>query len=124
MKLRFRANTLRLRVNQREVETLANGDVLQERIVFPGANNLAYVLETNAGPRGQASFHGGTIRVSVPHTEVKDWAASSTSLGLYFDLPADGSVLKVAIEKDLACVDGPDEERDPDAFPRKALTHC
>jgi hypothetical protein len=123
MKLRFRGNTLRLRVNQREVDTLAKGDTLQERIVFPGANNLSYVLETRAEPGGQASFHGGIIRVSAASSDVKDWAASS-SLGIYFDLPANGSVLKIAIEKDLECVDGPEEERDPDAFPRKALKSC
>jgi hypothetical protein len=124
MKLRFRGNTLRLRVNQREVDTLAKGDTLQERIVFPGANDLSYVLETRAEPGGQASFLEGTIRVSAPSTDVKEWAASNTNLGIYFDLPANGSILKIAIEKDLECVDGPEEERDPDAFPRKALKNC
>jgi hypothetical protein len=124
MKLRFRDNTLRLRVNQREVETLAKGSVLQERVVFPGANELSYILETIAEPAGQASFREGLIRVSVPKTQVKDWAASNAILGIYFDLPANGSVLKIAIEKDLECVDGPEEERDPDAFPRQALKNC
>lgn len=124
MKLRFRGNTLRLRVNQREVDTLANGNALRERIVFPGATDLSYVLETKAEPGGQASFHEGIISISAPITDVKDWAASNTSLGIYFDLPANGSVLKIAIEKDLECVDGPEEERDPDAFPREALKNC
>ncbi|HEY1946466.1 MAG TPA: hypothetical protein VGG97_05635 [Bryobacteraceae bacterium] len=124
MKLRFRDNTLRLRVNQREVNTLAKGDMLRERVVFPGATDLSYVLETRAEPGGQASFHEGIIRISAPSTDVKDWAASSTSLGIYFDLPANGSVLKIAIEKDLECVDGPEEERDPDAFPRETLKNC
>jgi len=64
------------------------------------------------------------IRVAAPSTEVKDWAANDASLGIYFDLPANGSVLKIAIEKDLECVDGPEEERDPDAFPREALKIC
>jgi hypothetical protein len=124
MKLRFRNNTLRLRVNQREVETLSKGNALQERVAFPGANDLSYVLETSPEPGGKASFREGIIRVSAPRTEVKNWAASNTSLGIYFDLPANGSVLKIAIEKDLECVDGPEEERDPDAFPREALKSC
>jgi hypothetical protein len=124
MKLRFRGNTLRLRVNQREVDTLAKGATLQERIVFPGANDLSYVLETKAEPGGQASFHDGIIRVSASGADVKDWAASSTSLGIYFDLPTNGSVLKIAIEKDLECVDAPEEERDPHAFLRQAPKNC
>jgi hypothetical protein len=124
MKLRFRGNTLRLRVNQREVDTLAKGNALQERIAFPGAGDFSYVLETSVTPGGQASFREGVIRVSAPSTEVKDWASNDASLGIYFDLPANGSVLKIAIEKDLECVDGPEEERDPDAFPREALKAC
>jgi hypothetical protein len=124
MKLRFRANTLRLRVNQREVDTLAKGTALQERIAFPGDGDFAYVLETSMAPNWQASFHQGVIRVAAPSMEVKNWAADEASLGIYFDLPANGSVLKIAIEKDLECVDGPEEERDPDAFPRTALKAC
>lgn len=124
MKLRFRDNTLRLRVNQREVDTLVEGKVLEERIAFPGDGDFSYVLETSVTPGGQASFHQGVIRVAAPSGEVKNWAADSASLGIYFDLPANGSVLKVAIEKDLECVDGPEEERDPDAFPRAALKSC
>ena len=124
MKLRFRDNTLRLRVNQREVDTLAKGKALEERIAFPGDGTFAYVLETSVTPRGQASFRQGVIRVTAPGDEVKSWAANDESLGIYFDVPANGSVLKVSIEKDLECVDGPEEERDPDAFPRAVLKSC
>ncbi|HMF78156.1 MAG TPA: hypothetical protein VK604_21035 [Bryobacteraceae bacterium] len=123
MKLRFRGNTLRLRVNQREVMALAEGNALQEQIIFPGENGLSYVLETCAEPAGKASFQQGTIRVSAPSKQVRDWADSSTNVGIYFDLAANGSVLKVAIEKDLECVDGPEDERDPEAFPRE-LKSC
>jgi hypothetical protein len=111
-------------VNQREVERLAEGNALQERIVFPGASYLSYVLETSAEPDAQASFREGMIRISAPVTEVKDWAASDASLGIYFDLPANDLVLKIAIEKDLECVDEPEEERDPYAFSREALKNC
>jgi hypothetical protein len=124
MKLRFRNNTLRLRVNQREVETLANGDTLQEQVVFPGADHLSYLLGTSPTPAGQASFHDGVIRVSAPSAEIRNWAASSTNMGIYFELPANGSILKISIEKDLVCVDGPEDERDPEAFPRETAKNC
>jgi hypothetical protein len=117
MKLRFRQNSLRLRVNQREVDELASGIALEEDVSFPGNSRMRYILEPYGQHTAAASFEGGVIRVSAPGNDVKQWA-NSEAIGMYFDLPADGSVLRVAIEKDLECVDGPPEERDPDAFPR------
>ncbi len=121
MKLRLRGNTLRLRVNQSEVIRLMEGNPLREQVVFPGGNGLAYVLETCAELTAKASFREGTIRVSAPSSEVKEWAAANGTLGIYFDLGASGSILKIAIEKDLECIDGPQEERDPEAFPREQV---
>jgi hypothetical protein len=119
MKLRFRNNTLRLRVNRSEVSKLAGGAALQERVVFPGGDSFAYILAADAGSAG-AVFRDGTIRISAPLKQVTNWADDSGDVGIYFELPADGSVLKIAIEKDLECVDGAEGERDPDAFPRKS----
>lgn len=117
MKLRFRQNSLRLRVNRREVEGLSNGLRLEERVHFPGETQLGYVLETGPSAAPDIEFNSGIIRVSIPSLAVKNWA-STDEIGMYFDLPANGSFLKVAIEKDLECVDGPTDERDPDAYPR------
>jgi hypothetical protein len=117
MKLRFRENTLRLRVNRREVATLAAGQVLREQINFPGDSRLTYLLESREQGYALASFDGGTIRVAAPFAEIQSWA-DSESIGLYFDIPTTDRNLKVAIEKDLECVDGPAEERDPEAYPR------
>jgi hypothetical protein len=123
MKLRFRKNSLRLRVNRKEVELLASGAALEERISFPGDTILKYVLEASATRTPEAVYQDGWIRVSTPLQQVTDWA-SGTDIGIYFELPANGSPLKVAIEKDLECVDGPAEETDPDAFPRANGNTC
>jgi hypothetical protein len=117
MKLRFRNNSLRLRVNRHEAADLASGSALEERISFPGDACIRYVLEASAQSCPQASFANNTIRVSAPQHLVRDWAANDT-VGIYFELPVNGSELRVAIEKDLQCVDGPADEKDPDAFPR------
>jgi hypothetical protein len=117
VKLRFWKNSLRLRVNQHEAADLASGTALEECIYFPGDACIHYVLETSAQSRPEASFADATIRVSAPQHLVRDWAANDT-IGIYFDLPVNGSELRVAIEKDLECVDGPADERDPAAFPR------
>jgi hypothetical protein len=117
MKLRFRGNSLRIRVNRREVEALAAGRALQERITFPGDTELAYSLHSQTITEPAASFQNGSIQVLAPREAVAAWAAGD-DIGLYFDLPANGSSLSVLIEKDLECVDGPSSERDPDAFTR------
>ncbi|HEY7211122.1 MAG TPA: hypothetical protein VH477_12675 [Bryobacteraceae bacterium] len=123
MKLRFRGNTLRLRVNRREVEALAAGRRLEEQVFFPGGSYLSYALEQGGQPSADASFEKNTIRVSAPACELRAWAADE-SIGLYFDLAAGEGTLRLMIEKDLECVDGPPEEYDPDAFARPASKSC
>ena len=123
MKLRCRGNALRLRVNRREVEELASGGRIEEAVVFPNDSRFRYVLEPTGGRDPRAYFDGETILVTAPHWQVQAWARGE-ELGLYFDVGADHSILKVSIEKDLECVDGPAEERDPDAFPRLAHSNC
>ena len=111
MKLRFRKNSLRLRVNRLEVERLAAGQELAETISFAGGATLDYILTPSAEARWAADFDGKAIRVTAP---LGDWARG-VETGFYFDVEPG---LNVAVEKDLECVDGPEEERDPYAFPR------
>ena len=123
MKLRFRSDALRLRVNRREVEALAAGDVLEERVYFPGNQHLTYRLESSQNISPSAQLDGNIIRVLAPRSEVQQWARTD-EIGMYFDLPAESRVLKVSIEKDLECVDGPEDERDPYAFERRSVRTC
>jgi hypothetical protein len=123
MKLRFRQNSLRLRLNRLEVERLASGAELWEEVHFPGNGRMIYGLRAGSENIPAASFRDGTISVVAPITLIDRWAAGE-EVGMYFDLPAEGSRLAIAIEKDLECLDGPIEERDPDAFPRAAESVC
>ena len=123
MKLRCREDSLRLRVNRREVEELASGAVLEEQVHFPGNVRFTYVLDASRDELPQASFDNGVLRVSAPQRRVRQWAASG-EIGIYFELESNGTSLRVAIEKDLECVDGPPEERDPHAFPRLLSKNC
>ena len=123
MKLRFRKNSLRLRLNQREVAGLAAGAALKEEVVFPGDTRMEYILEPSSDDSPEASFTKGVIRVAAPQTQLRAWA-SSDAVGIYFDLPANGTSLRVAIEKDMECVDASQEDRDPYAFSREARKNC
>jgi hypothetical protein len=117
MKLRLRGNSIRLRLNRRDVDGLASGNRLEERVFFPASTRLSYVLEPSDQIGASACFDGAAIRIAVPSVAVLKWA-NSQDIGLYFDFPAGDQPLKVAIEKDLECLHGPEEELDPEAFPR------
>lgn len=123
MKLRFRNNTLRLRLNRREAETIAAGSALKEQVSFPEGSTFSYVLESGERQQPEASFQQGVIRIAAPAVALQNWVADR-AIGIYFELPANGAMLKIAIEKDLECVDGPLEERDPDAFDRGDCNSC
>lgn len=114
---------MRLRLNQREVMQLAAGAPLREELYFPGATTLTYALEPTADTKAHATYADGLICVVVPYADLKAWAQVD-AVGLYLDFPAGAKALKVAIEKDLECLDGPAEERDPEAFPRKDSAPC
>ena len=123
MKLRFRSNSLRLRLNRREVEALASGTSLREEVVFPNNAHFAYIFEPQAKTSPEASFKDGVIRIAAPLATLRDWAHSE-AIGLYFEVASQSASLRVAIEKDLECVDGPAQERDPEAFPRSKEKVC
>lgn len=123
MKLRFWNNSLRLRLNRREADTIAAGSALKQQVTFPEGTTFSYSLEATARLEPEVSFQRGGIRIAAPARELKNWAAGS-EIGIYFELPVDGSALKVAIEKDLECVEAEAEERDPDAFPRSEGKNC
>jgi hypothetical protein len=64
MKLRFLSNSLRLRVNQKEVEKLAAGMELTERVTFAGGATLTYVLAPARNGKSTAEFDGKQIRIN------------------------------------------------------------
>jgi len=97
---------------------VAAGQVLKEKLEFPGNTALSYSLKTVLSGDAQAFFENGTIEITTPKAPLMNWAGSE-DLGLYFTLQTGEEPLKIAIEKDLVCIDGPAEERDPHAFPRE-----
>lgn len=119
MKLRFRANSLRLRLNRNEVAALADGKSLEESVAFPGGATLSYRVFMAATAFASATFSSGVISVALPADSVGKWSQADEA-GLYYQLDTAAGPLKIAVEKDLECVDAPEEERDPLAYPRKA----
>jgi hypothetical protein len=125
MKLRFHQNSIRFRLNQLEVTELASGTSMVEEVWFPNSDQpFRYSLALHdLDPSVRFELKPAEIAVLLKRADVKAWAASD-ELQMHRSLPTARKPLKLMIEKDLVCVDGPPEERDPYAFQRVENPVC
>ena len=119
MKLRRRGNYLRLRLQQQEVKRILESGFVIEKTSF-GSRTFSYSFEAHdSADKMQAQFDSEGIRVIVPKSQVRAWAQSE-ELSLCGEQPAEDSVLKILIEKDLMCIKprtSPLWEDESDAYP-------
>ena len=81
MKLRTRADSVRVRLKRGEVNQLAAGSSVVEQTHFPNAV-LTCRLDVTEGDDISASFSNGTIALSVPRSKVLNWA-NTDEVSLY-----------------------------------------
>ena len=119
MKLRLQFNSVRLRLKRSEVEQFARTGWIEERIVWTSgiSNTLSYALEATdeiSSPKCTGTPIG--ILIQVPKALALTWA-SSDDIGIegYQSIEA-SEPLRILIEKDMACIDG-NEEENVDTFP-------
>ena len=127
MKIRIRANTLRLRLTQSEVQQLASEGLVEEVTPFGESQALRYALLSTETEAITASFVDGRIAVAVPRAQAQQWASDDTQVGMQAEMPTanngpdsyrDGqSTLSILIEKDFACLQTRTGEDDKDTFP-------
>ncbi len=127
MKLRLQSNSIRLRLKRGEVEQLAKTGRVEETISMGSGieGTFSYVLESSREVSSlQAFLRAQEILVQVPATTVSRWATSE-EVGIETILALGGErQLQVLIEKDFACLNGP-EEQNVDTFPNPlAGTKC
>ncbi len=117
MKLRIRGNSIRLRLLQSEVAQLADTGSVSESVEFGPKNRLTYqIMSDQAAGSVNAAFDQQTLTVTVPETEVLEWAKTD---GVGIDAESNG--LSILIEKDFACLTRTDEPDNLDAFPNPEL---
>ncbi len=129
MKLRCKPNSVRFRLNQEELAQFVQAGELTERVEFPGPEpaDLVYRLRSGGKPGSSAvRFKDGELTITVPDEEARAWANSQDEVGLYYNHEvAGGRSLRVMIEKDYQCLDGPADEIDPAGYPNPlAKTGC
>jgi hypothetical protein len=128
MKLRFKGNSLRLRVSRSELDRLMAGGCIEETTRFapePEAK-LTYALESVAGVlTAIVCYSRERIAVVINERELRNWNEPG-QVGIYASVPVGShESLEVIVEKDFACLDGSDEDnQDTFANPHASAMCC
>lgn len=119
MKLRIRQNTIRLRLKRAEVDRIASGESIVEETHFPGSV-LTYRLDVVDKAPVSAHFDLGSLTISLPASEVEQWAQTEQVSIVAEQRVRDSETLSLLIEKDFQCL-SPGHHRpgedDTDTFP-------
>jgi len=125
MKLRIRANSIRLRLGQSEVRRLASEGIIEESTVFgPGPQQrLVYALCAYAEEETvTATFAGQCMVVRIPLEMAHLWATTDEVSIRALQRVPDCEELRILIEKDFECIVVPaSDESQEDAFPNPQL---
>ena len=117
MKLRIRGSSLRLRLSQGEVQTLAEQGAVEDGVEFPGDARLVYRLRAVKNSSAiSVSYGGNLIEVLVPEAMAGQWCGSDL-VSLAGVQPVAEGELRVVVEKDFACLTPREGEDESDNFP-------
>ena len=118
MKLRIRDNSIRLRLERSEVDTLRDKGLVAAKTGFPGGRDLGYVVESSpASVTPGAVLSDSTVTVRLPETIVLAWANSEQVSIVGEQRLGEGDTLSILVEKDFACLAPRDGEDESDMFP-------
>jgi len=125
MKLRIRDNSLRFRLDRREIDTLAESGRVESACKFAPSVSLRYCVSTRVQDEALAAdFTDGCISLWV-RSEDAVRLASSGLVGLDSVQPVgDGGVLKLLLEKDFQCLTERPGEDDSNAFDNPLASHA
>ena len=116
MKIRLLDDSIRIRIQQKELDTLHRTGSVEADTTFGPAQQLVCSLRTEDIPTPlRAEFVQSSIHIEISNASV-DKLFSTDLVGVSFEQPAGaGNVLRILLEKDFKCLTPrPGEE---DAFP-------
>lgn len=117
MKIRIRGNSIRYRLDKKDIATLQEQQQVEE-ITTIGAATLHFSIHAHTGEPA-INLQGSKVQLYLTATQVDQWT-STEQVGFKHELPnADGSVLQLLIEKDFKCLTERDED-DSQAFENPA----
>jgi hypothetical protein len=111
MKLRIKANSIRIRLTKTEVSTLAGTGYLEEQTLFAN-NKFVYALQSvDTGNELSAILDTNKITMFVSAALIKDWAENNVT-GFNAKMPvAENKSLYLLLEKDFICLDETTEDQ-------------
>ena len=124
MKMRIQANTIRFRLNRKEVAELAEVGQAQESVEFGPAVGQRFVYALEVDPELSsvwADYQEGKITVRLPRWQASEWFETER-IGIDGEQTlGNGRSLRILIEKDFQCLHAEnrptEDEFDPDAYP-------
>ncbi len=121
MKLRIKGNTIRFRLTQTEIDTIAKGSV-EDKTEFPEGSPLTYKIQT--GDSFSSAFKNGVVLITVSKEVINDWATTNKiSIENTIELK-NGKQLEISIEKDFKCLTERPKEDETDMFPNPLEKHA
>jgi len=116
VKLRIKGDSLRLRLSQGEMHTLAQRGEVEERVSFPGGAALRYRIRVSDNAEISASYADNLIDILVPAAVSRQWCDTDlVTLSATQSLAA--GELRIVLEKDWACLAPREGEDESDNFP-------
>lgn len=119
MKLRLKGNSIRLRLDRKDLARLVEGGRVEDALRFGPDSAFVYAVEAGDAPRGgpTASYRDGRLTVRLDRRDIQEWAAGDR-VGFENTHEVDGGTVRILIEKDFACLDRrTGHEDDAHAFP-------
>lgn len=117
MKLRLKGNSIRVRLDRRDIERLIDEGHVDDAVQFGPGLAFSYAVEAGPAPREQpkVSYISGRLTIQIDPVDVEEWL-SGDRVGFDHQQPVEGGVIRVLLEKDFACIDRPLGEEADDAY--------
>ncbi|TWV99064.1 DUF7009 family protein [Chitinophaga pinensis] len=115
MKIRIRGNSIRYRLDKKDIEILKNDGKVEESTTI-GAGQLHFCLKAKEGATSPfIKLEGPAVHLSFPKEQIREWT-DTDQVGFSAAIPnADGSSLQILVEKDFKCLTERNED-DSNAF--------
>ena len=122
MKLRIKGDSLRLRLSQGEMRSLAEQGEVEDRISFPGGASLRYRLRSDKNNKIiSVSYDANLIDIRVPEALAERWCGTDL-VTLSASQPLAAGELRIVLEKDWACLAPREGEDESDNFAHPGST--
>ena len=124
MKLRIRGNSVRIRVSQTALMTLAEHGVAEDRVRFTPTAELIYRVRVAPAGKVRAELDASGVTVTLPKAVLDRWLRPD-EVSIRADQAIDDhEILKILVEKDFACLVPREDEDQTDLFPNPSQQAC